>query len=843
MKIVNSVLERSLTWLFGIVLRRPRTALGISLAAIVLLSAGMPGLRIDVTNESLFHPQDKALLQYERFQAQFGRDDVVVAAVASPAVFTPAFLAKLEAFHRDLEKSVPFVDQVTSLVNVTSVAAQRGEIRIDDLRKVWPTPGQDFAAFRKSVLDNPLYRNVVISEDGGTTAVIVRPNAYAASVETSFRDRVISLHDRLMQRPDAEPANDFTRDVSAQAAAAATTRPLATYQLQQFVAAVQEVAQRHRSPDFAIELAGGSLISVQHAAQIHADFGRLIPIAFGFVFAILYLLLRRPSAVFLPLAIMMGTILSTLGLMGWLGWPVTPVIVALPPMILTACVGEAVHIMSAYFERQNRMDDHKQALASALRHSGVPVIYTSITTAAGFLSFIGADIKPIADFGILTAFGVMLSLVLTLVITPAALILMRAPKKDAAYVRRWQWQGRWIVRLTDFSLRHPLKVILAMVLLVAVMVPGVTRLHFSHDTLRWLPETEPVRVNTLAFDEIFHGSIPLEVIVDTGRPNGIYAPEFMRRLEAFQAYAEDLQPAGVEMGRATSVVDTLKRIHSVMNGGAAASIPNDAKLVAQELLLFEGSGAEDVGKLIDSQFSLVRVTVRMTWADAVDYLPVRNQLAQKATEIFGDVATVTVTGAVDLISRALVSVMRSMASSYLIAAITISLMMIVLLRSWTLGLVSMIPNILPIFISLAVMGYLGLPLDMFTVLFGDIALGLAVDDTIHFMHGYQRRRRAGVPFERSIRETVASSGVATLFTTVAMTLGFSVFLFSSIGALTNFGLVLGLTILCAWLTEVFFGPALLHLYERLHGAPATDAVESDHDDDVGSAVTATGSKH
>lgn len=827
---INEILERALERLVAWVVKRPRLALWACLAVVALLTAGMPRLYIDVTNESLFRPGDPALEQYQRFQAQFGRDDMVIAAIESPKIFTPEFLTKLEAYHRDLEKSVPYLDLVTSLVNVTSVTDQRGEVLINDLRNVWPKRQEDFPAFRKAIIENPLYRNLIISEDGNTTAVVVRPSAFATeAAQGSFRNTVINWHDRLRaylegrelpETPQATAADDvskFTGDLTATAEIAGATKPLTTRQLEDFVAAVRQVTKKHQADDFSVRLGGGSLIAVEHAESIHADFARLIPIVFLFVFVVLYIVLLRLSAVFLPLAVLMLTIFATLGLMGWLGWPITPVIVALPPLILTACVGQSVHMLTSYFEYQNRSGDVGVSLLHAVRHSGVPIVFTSLTTAAGFMSFVTADIKPIGDFGILVAFGSLLALLLTLVLNPAILCLVRNPEKNAAYSRRWQLHVDWIWKIADWSFQRPVKIATAMVIVMALLVPGVTQLKFSHDTLRWFPENEPVRVNTLALDAIFHGSIPLEVVIDTGKANGIYSPEFMRRLEALQSYAESLKASKIEMGRATSVVDTLKRIHAVMNSEKpATAIPGDDKLIAQELLLFESSGAEDVEKLIDSRFSMVRLTARMSWADAVDYLPVRTAMEAKTKELFAGTATVTVTGTVDLVGRALVGIIQSMTSSYLIAVIAIALMMAAVLRSWSFGLVAMVPNLFPIFMSLGVMGYVGMPLDMFTVLFGGIALGLAVDDTTHFMHGYRHRRRdLGLPMRESLQQVVALAGPASLFNTVAMTLGFFVFLFSKMDALASFGLLLGITILCAWVAEIFVSPALIHLYERL----------------------------
>lgn len=836
-----SKLERSFEALAQGISKRPGKVIGIILVLSFALIAGMSRLYIDVTNESLFLPGAPTLQQYHSFQEQFGRDDAALAAIESPDIFTLEFLTKLEAYHKELAATVPYLDKITSLVNVTAISEHQDELLINDLQELWPQQQQDFPAFKQFVLQNPLYRNIIVSEDGRLTLVIVRSSAFATEEivppkpAMGFKETIIAWHNSLFLGEDqkeptqtAPPSSvdeivtddfpvldeDEFLDIDNQTTDEKSN--LSTSQLAMFIEAVREVTAKHHTADFPIRLTGGPVVDQAHIDSIHSDVGTLVVLCVLFVLLILFYLLRNPAAVMLAMLTVILSMLTTLGLMGWIGSPMTPVAVALPPLLLTIGVVDSVHLLSVYFVQLQKTGDRQASIVYAVRRTCVAILFTSLTTAAGFMAFSVAELRPIAEFAYLMTFGVMVALIYSLVLIPAMLYILPAAKKNMAFLVRWQQQVKGLLVITQISLRHSQRVLIGTLILIVLALPGITQLRFAHDVLKWFPQDHEVRVNTIAIDKIIHGSVPLEVVIDTGQPNGIYSPDFMRRLEAFEAYSETLDLPDVQMGRTTSIVDSLKRIHAVLNNEMATqSIPSDPKLVAQELLFFESSGAENVAELVDSQFSMVRITVRMSWVDAVKYLPLRNQLADKAEQMFGDMATVTVTGSVNLMSQSIVGVMHSMASGYLIAGVVIALMLILLFGNIGFGLASLIPNFLPIYLSLSIMGYLGLPINMFTVLLGGVALGLAVDDTVHFMHGVRYRcQELGMSLEKSIEETIAITGPALLFTTLSLAGGFFVFMLSSMNSLFYFGVVIGMTIITALIADLFIGPALIQSIQR-----------------------------
>ena len=537
-----SIIQQWFERIVMVVMRRPIAVLWFTAAITGFLMLGMSRLYIDVSDESLFRPGDHTLQKYQNFQEMFGRDDAILAAIESPRIFSKEFLKKLQLYHDDIEASVPYLDKVTSLLNITSISDRKGELLIDELQELWPQNEQDFAEFRQAVITNPLFRNVIITEDGNMTLVIVRASAFATKAMTppssdtasSITKMIADWHNSLfVDKPIEEPreskqtpeAGSGELDVSGlppeftgnanKTDGEVKKSGLSTKQLEMFMAAVREVTYRHQSDDFPIILAGGPVIDAAHLDAIHSDFIKFLGLATLIVFIVLLYLLRRLSAVLIAMLTVTLSLLVTMGVMGWLGSPMTPVSVAIPPLLLTIGVVDSVHFLSLFFAEHNRTGERERAIMFATSRAGIAILFTSLTTAAGFIAFTSADIRPIAEFGFLIAFGVLAALIYTLVLVPAILSKLKFTSMNDTFTLRWESQVRGLFYLIEKSLKHSKKILLALPLLIIAGIPGIMNLEFSHNVLKWFPEDHEVRVNTVAIDNAMQGSLPLEVIVDT----------------------------------------------------------------------------------------------------------------------------------------------------------------------------------------------------------------------------------------------------------------------------------------------------------------------------------------
>lgn len=797
----------------GFAFDHPVVSLFFIIALSLGLGAGLPMLQMDSSNESLFQKNDPTLVAYQSFQREFGRNDVVVVAVTTEQPRTAAFMHSLKQLHRDLEERVPWLDDVTSLVNADWMASQGdGGLQVGDLGDLWPEQGSLDAERWTEIISSPLYRDTLVSSDGAMVLLVVRamPQFSEPSEQATQQDFF----------------GPQTHTLEEQTPALGELR-LSSVQLNEFAAAIEEVVAEYQRQGMQVRAAGGPLLDKLHHDAIHHDVGVLMSAALATIIIALYLLFRRITAVVIPVVVIGLGLTSIFGLMGWFGIPFTPVTQALPALLLMAGVLDTVHLFGLFYVERRKDVDTRSAILKAVSHSGMAVLFTSLTTAAGFLAFTVARMKPIADFGWLAALGVMLIFVYTLVLLPAfiRIILGRVSASDKATHSLWPRLTQKMVQLAAVGVRHPLKVMAFVLLLIAAAVPGVMKIEFSYDVLNWFPEDTPIRVDTLAIDDKIQATVPLEVIVDTGEKDGILTPAFMTALREFQDYAESFDPGTVKVGRATSIVDVLERIHSQLaNVPLDQAIPDSQNLIHQEMLLYESGGPREITRLIDRDFTKARMTLRLAYADGREMVPLRETLESKALEVFAGLGEVSVTGTVDLVATGTVDLITSMTDSYLFAAITISLMLIILWKSVKLGVLAMIPNFIVIYLALGVMGYTGMDINLITVLLGGIALGLAVDDTVHLINGIQHKlRQAGETLENAVSETIKVIAPLLLITSAVLAAGFSLFSLSMMSALQSFGILLAFTILLAFLFDLLVVPAIMALFAARAKATATQA--------------------
>ncbi|RCV90550.1 efflux RND transporter permease subunit [Billgrantia montanilacus] len=800
----------------------PLVSLLLVLGMSLVLGAGLLRLEMDSSNESLFQKGDPTLQAYQSFQREFGRNDVVVVAVTTDEPRTAAFMDQLQQLHRDLEDRVPWLDDVTSLVNADWMASQGGDgLRVGDLGDLWPDEGSLEQARWNEIVTSSLYRDTLVSSDGTMVLLVVRAMAQAPDeVDQTNQDDFFSAETQ---------ATDQARN-------AVDEQPrLSSPQLNEFASTIQDVVAEYEAQGVQVRAAGGPLLDKLHHDAILHDVAVLMSAALFTIILALYVLFRRITAVVIPVAVITLALASTLGLMGWTGIPFTPVTQALPALLLMAGVLDAVHLIGLFYVERRKGTDTRSAILSAVTHSGMAVLFTSLTTAAGFLAFTVARMKPIADFGWLAAFGIMLIFVYTLVLLPAFIRIIpgRVSASDKATHTLWPRLTGKMIGLSAIGVRHPLKIMTVVAVLIIGAIPGVMKVEFSYDVLNWFPEDTPIRVDTLAIDEKIQATVPLEVIVDTGQEDGILTPEFMAALREFQNYSESLDPGTVKVGRATSIVDVLERIHSQLTNvpPGQVMIPVTQNLIHQEMLLYESGGPREITRLVDRDYSKARITLRLAYADGRDMVPLRQAVEDRAQEIFSGLGEVTVTGTVDLVATGTIDLIASMTDSYLFAAISISLMLVILWKSIKLGVLAIIPNFIVIYLALAAMGYAGMDINLITVLLGGIALGLVVDDTVHLINGIQYKiRRSGHSLERAVRETISVIAPLLLITSVVLAGGFSLFSLSMMSALQSFGILLAFTILLAFLFDLIVIPAIMAIFAARSNELATQADGSTHDD-------------
>jgi predicted RND superfamily exporter protein len=792
---IEAGLETFGHWVF----RHRWTVLLLILVFTGSLLGQLPKLTMDTSTEGFLHEDDPTLLQYNQFRDQFGRDEMVVIAIRTDNVFEQEFLRKLHALHRELEDKVPYLDDINSLINARNTRGAEGELIVEDLLEHWPEDEAALAEIRERALSNELYRNLVLSEDGTITTIAIKSDAYSSA----------GVEEDVMAGFEEESPE-----------AAAEERPFLTdAENSELVNVVRNIVKTYDGPGFRTHLAGSPVVADVLKRSMQTNMARFTVLALGTIALVLGLLFRRVSGVVLPFAVVITSLLATLGLMAMLGIPFKLPTQILPSFLLAVGVGASVHLLAIFYRNMRLGDNREQAIAHALGHSGLAIIMTSLTTAAGLASFSGAEVAPISDLGKIASIGILIALVYTLVLIPVLLsIFPIKAKNEEVSQKRDARMDRILERIARFSTQRSRLVLMVSAAILVAGLAGASQARFSHKPNEWLSIKEPARQGSDFVDRELRGANFVEVVVDTGKENGLYEPATMQGLEQLHREVEAVTISDLYVGKTLSLVDILKETNRALNENREEfySIPDDRQLIAQELLLFENSGSDDLEDFVDSRFQLARFTAKMPWVDGVHYSAFINDVEQRFRRVLGDDIELAVTGMAALLSRTMHATIISMAESYAIAAGVITLMMILLIGNLRIGLVAMIPNLTPIILTLGLIGWVGMPLDLFTILIGSIAIGLAVDDTIHFMHNYRRYHHDTGDVDEAVRQTLLTTGRAMLVTTVVLSIGFFLYMFSNLNNLQNFGLLTGFTIIMALLADFFLAPALMKELHKGH---------------------------
>ena len=554
----------------------------------------MPLLEFDTSTEQMLKPNDPIRLRYEAFREQFGRDELIAVGIAGPRVFERSFLERLAALHRDLEQSVPKLVEVRSLINARDVRGEAQELVVEDLLAEIPESDAQLAALEARVLASPTYRDLLISRDGTFTLIAIETEAYSSFAEGD----VLAGFDQAAE-PDAgarKPARQF----------------LSGEENREIVEAVREVTARHAAPGFEIYAAGTPFMVTRITELMQQDMVRFMTLSLLSISVLLYFLFGSWAGVLLPLLVVVSSLVALFGLFPLTGQKITPPAQILPTFQLTVGVAYPVHFLSMFFKAMREGATRADAVVHSLGHSGLPIVMTALTTMGGMASFATASLQPLAMLGYLVPAGVVLAVVFSLVLLPG--LVMVIPLRAATVDRMEAGHTRidqLLLACGRFSLRHRVPLIAGTLLASALSVwVAATGLRFSHDPIDWLPEGDPLRIATELVNDRMGATTTMDVVVNTGHENGLYEPAVLDGIERLRVFGETYPDPLVGVRRVTSLADVIKEIHQALheNRPEFYAIPRERRLVAQELLLFENTGADDLERITDTAFSKTRVT-------------------------------------------------------------------------------------------------------------------------------------------------------------------------------------------------------------------------------------------
>lgn len=712
----------------------------------------------DSSIEIWFLENDPDLLTYHDFLDRFEADEVIVLGVFADDIFSPQVLSAIKRLTKEA-KAAPYVYRVTSLSNIRIPRGQDGYVNINPLFRTVPQEKAELEALRQETLSNSLLAGSLVAEDGKAAAVLIEIDPVGSDFDSK-----IELMDRL-----------------------------------------KELAQQEEKDGIRILFSGSPVMDEAFYKYTQNDFTIFGPVAVALVILLTFIVFRRLSATLIPLAVVVLASIWVFGVMGALGVKINVISTALIVLTLAVGIASSIHILADYYQQLMAGLPPEKAVRHSITQVITPCFFTSATTAAGMLSLMVSDLKPVKEFGWLAALAVVFAFIISFTMIPLVLHLAKPP--DADFIQR-QKVGpiSRLLALLGRPTRKSSAIVLAFTfVLLAASVYGLTLLEVGSNPVNYFKKGDPVLAAAQRIDEALGGSITIEGMVEA--PNaGLKDPQNLKRLDELERWLEDLP--GVT--KVLSAVDSLKEINRVFQDGDRVfyRVPETRELIAQYYLLMEGE--KDFDTLIQENYSVGRLTARARLVDAQQLSARIPELEDKLhNEYNDDKLKVILTGFIKLVSDMELYLLDSQIRSFAIAFGVITLMMFILLGSLRLALFSMIPNLTPIAMGLAFMAASKISLDPGTVMIGSIALGLVVDDTVHFLVRLHRRFKRGLTLEEAIAGTMEATGRPIIITSVVLSAGFLVLMLGSFAPNIYFGMITAIIVVLALICDIVVLPAAL----------------------------------
>lgn len=714
---------------------------------------------------------DPAMVAYDDFLAQFGNDEVVLLAVVTEdGVYTPEVLDAVRRASARIARH-PKIRRVASVTASSSIEGDALEIRVDPLV---PDDGPVTPALadeaRRRVAADPILSTTLVSDDERVTLI-------AAQMQ--------SLDQVSGQRP----------------AILEDLRAIAREEL--------------RGPRRAIHLGGIGVIYDAINRAVLRDTRLFISLSYLLILGGLWVMFRRLGWVLLALAIVGCATVATAGLFGALDRKLNMVTSIVPTLILTVGVLDLIHLLAA------RRECAGHDAAGALSHTVVPCVFNTVTDAIGFLALVSAPMAGVRDFGLLAALGLCFLLAVTLVFAVPLLARDARVRGPMSQPTGPGWTLGAVLAIGRFAVRRRVAVVVAGVLVIGLGGFGATRIVVDTYNLEFLDAEHPTRVSHGVIEDRYGLYIPVEMTVRAADGLDLKDPGLLRRVQA----AERAIEAHPEVDRVTGLPEVITRLNEVVMDGDPSQrvIPDDRRAVAQQLILYEGDEDAALDRLVDPHYRVARISGRIRMATATGVQRIIDDIEAIGARQLGDQARLEVAGYLSLYVRIVDTITRAQVRSFGIAFALVAIVLMLLLRSVRLGLVAMVPNLVPALSTLGLMGALGIRLDVGTVLVASLAIGISVNDTSHLMFRFARdiRLSPGDPaaaLERSLRVT----GRAIFASSIVLMLGFGVLAFGSTNSIRIFGVLSSATVGFALIADLVLTPALLALVysPRRSGSPS-----------------------
>ncbi|MDQ6998429.1 MAG: MMPL family transporter [Mariprofundus sp.] len=741
----------------------------------VLAASQMRNIHIETDMDAMLPKHSDAYVNKQVLEERFGSSDMVIIGITKDdkeGIYNQATLKLIEELTDWLAEQPQFrtlaLNDLLSLATIKDIRGSEGGLDVEKFMDGVPSTEAEVEHLKQRMHAFGLYEDVIVSADGSGTILAVRPMP-------DSRHQYAEIYDLVKAK-------------------------------------VAEFEARGGSEHFFIS--GRPVIEGVFGAYMPAEMKRMQPIVMGLLLLLLFLAFRTPRGVLLPIITVLMAEIWTLGTMAAIGAPIYTITTMLPILILAIGIADAVHFLS----RERLLAHHKaythrkERMVEVMHELWKPMLMTTVTTGAGFLSMLASDLPPIRDFGLFASIGIVYALLITMLLLPAALMLL--PEKVKHAERKPLFSG-YVEWLGGAVLKHPKRILSFFAILLMISAVGIMRLDVNASLVDQFKPNDPLRQADEMLNKHFSGTTSLDVMIDTGKENGLLEPLFLQHLADLQLEIEK-DPM---VGDSSSIAEFLQTMNQALHADDPAwkKVPDSPDLAAQYLLLYSFSGApDDFETFITGDYRHAHVRINMKTDETKVVATLLHRMQEKTDRWFpaDQGFKVEWAGTGFTVHRLSQMIIDGQIASLATSIIAIFLLCWWMFKRLLVAGIAMIPVTLAVTVNYGMMGNVGIPLDIATALTGAMALGIGVDFAIHYLHRYHEESEAGNSYEESVINTNRSVGHAILFNSFVVIGGFLVLLSAALYPQMKLGALIAATMVVCYLATCYLFPVLLGLGKK-----------------------------
>lgn len=747
--------------------------LGVIFLVLVLAGLGLPKIQLDTSIENWFPKSSKEFINKQNFEQYFGNDDVIGIHFRTDDVFMAENVQMLKELGNDLENEVPFADEVTSIANLEYTFADSSEIITENLLPDSPTK-QDLEKAKARILDKPYLKNRIVSENFTETWLVLHLLPYPDSLKNAGR---ISPENLVGEK-------------------------------------VLEILNRNSYKNYNLRAVGTPVYSFEELTFAGNESAKLLGLTILVLIVFLALFYRTFKGVAIPIASAIVSIFIVFGIMGHLGIKINAILFAVPIIFsLSISLGYSVHLFNYYQSALQEKRNVRESVIEATAKSGWPTLFAALTTIAALASFVTIGLIPIKWLGLTSASLVVIIYMMVFVLITSLLSFSKL-KKTSAKNSRENKTDKILYSIGPFVTRRKKPILWSTLVFTLIMALGLTSFEVNFDSERsygmkvsYIKRMLDVAKTKIGSFDSYNVSIEFP---DTEAGKDI---DVLNHFDQFEKEVSKF----ILTKKTNSILTILKDMNRIMNDNLPEfyRLPENSEQVAQLLMIYEMAGGSKLYDWVNSDFNVLRLKVETNNMNARETVREIKKLRQLSAKFFPN-AKFNITGGMPRLASINHLVATGQIKSLFIALLMISIMMSFVFGNIKLGLIGLIPNLLPIVVVGGTMGLLHIPVDFLTVTIAPMILGIAVDDTIHiFNHAKNEVDRTG-DYKHAVTDTIGHLGKAVIVTSVIIILSFSVYLSSSLNMMQYLGMFVILGITTALLSDLLITPLLILWIKPFH---------------------------